>query len=52
MLTLKVKKHNIHKVCAKYGVLLKYPTGKGFQWGHLKNGPYTDIVSGGNGGVF
>ena len=34
------------------GVLLEYPTTTGFQWGHLKNGPYTYTVSGGNGRVF
>ncbi len=27
-------------------------TTTGFQWGHLKNGPYTYTVSGGNGRVF
>ena len=31
------------------GVLLEYPTTTGFQWGHLKNDPYTCTVSGGNG---
>ncbi len=35
-----------------FGVLLEYPTTIGFQWGHLKNGPYTYTVSGGNGRVF
>ncbi len=30
----------------------KYPTTIGFQLGHLKNGPYTYTVSGGNGRVF
>ncbi len=34
------------------GVLLEYPTTTGFQWGHLKNGPYTYTVNGGNGMVF
>ncbi len=34
------------------GVLLEYPTTTRFQWGHLKNGPYTYTVSGGNGRVF
>ncbi len=34
------------------GVLLEYPTTTGFQWGHLKNGPYTYTVSGANGRVF
>ena len=34
------------------GVLLEYPTTTGFQWGLLKNGPYTYIASGGNGRVF
>ncbi len=24
-----------------FGVLLEYPTTTGFQWGYLKNGPYT-----------
>ena len=33
-------------------VLLEYPTTTGFQWGLLKNGPYTYTVSGGNGRVF
>ena len=33
-------------------VLLEYPTTTGFQWGYLKNGPYTYTVSGGNGRVF
>ncbi len=27
------------------GILLEYPTTTGFQWGHLKNGPYTYTVS-------
>ncbi len=27
-------------------VLLEYPTTTDFQWGHLKNGPYTYTVSG------
>ncbi len=40
-------KHNRY-----FGVLLEYPTTTGFQWGHLKNGPYTYTVSGGNGRVF
>ncbi len=31
------------------GVLLEYPTTTGFQWGYLKNSPYTYTVSGGNG---
>ncbi len=35
-----------------FGVLLEYSTTTGFQWGHLKNGPYTYTVSGGNGRVF
>ncbi len=30
------------------GILLEYPTTAGFQWGYLKNGPYTYTVSGGN----
>ncbi len=34
------------------GVLLEYPTTTGFQWGHLKNDPYTYTVSEGNGRVF
>ncbi len=34
------------------GVLLEYPTTTVFQWGHLKNGPYTYTVSGGDGRVF
>ena len=34
----------------KSRVLLEYPTSTGFQWGHLKNGPYT--ANGGNGRVF
>ena len=34
------------------GVPLEYPTTYGFQWGHLKNGPYTYTISGGNGRVF
>ncbi len=34
------------------GVLLEYPTTIGFQWGYLKNGPYTYRVSGRNGRVF
>ncbi len=34
------------------GVLLEYPTTTGFQWGYLKNGPYTYTVSEGNGRVF
>ena len=29
-----------------------YPTTTGFQWGHLKNGPYTLTVSGGPAGTF
>ena len=33
-------------------VLFKYPSTTGFRWGHLKNGPYTHTVSGGNGRVF
>ncbi len=33
-------------------VLLEYPTTAGFQWGYLKNDPYTYTVSGGNGMVF
>ena len=37
----------------KDGVLLEYPTTTGFQWEHLKNGPYTcTVISGGNGRVF
>ncbi len=37
-----------------FGVLLEYPTttDTGFQWGHLKNDPYTYTVSGGNGRLF
>ena len=27
------------------GVLLEYPTTKGFQWGHLKNDPYIHLHS-------
>ncbi len=34
------------------GVLLEYPTTTGFQWGHLKNGPYTYTVSERYGRVF
>ncbi len=34
------------------GILLEYPTTTCFQWGHLKNGPYTYTVSEGNGRVF
>ncbi len=34
------------------GVLLEYPTTTGFQWGLLKNGPYTYTASGGIGRVF
>ncbi len=34
------------------GVLLEYPTTTGFQWGYLKNGPFTYTVSVGNGRVF
>ncbi len=37
---------------SRIGVLLEYPTTIGFQWGYLKNGPYTCTVSGGNGRVF
>ncbi len=32
-------------------LFLEYPTTTGFQWGHLKNGPYTYTVSEGNGRV-
>ena len=32
--------------------LLEYPTTTGFQWGLLKNGPYTYTASGENGRVF
>ena len=39
-------------VYSNNGVLLEYPTTIGFQWGYLKNGPYTYTVSGGNGRVF
>ena len=35
-----------------FGVLLEYPNTTGFQCGHLKNGPYTYTVSGGNSRVF
>ncbi len=40
------------KIETNKGVLLEYPTTTGFQWAHLKNGPYTYTVSGGNGRVF
>ncbi len=34
------------------GVLLEYYTTTGFQWGYLKNDPYTNTVSRGHGRVF
>ena len=42
----------VNMVDGALGVLLEYPTTTGFQWGHLKNGPCTYTVSGGNGRVF
>ncbi len=41
-----------HRYSSRWGVLLEYPTTTGFQWGYLKNGPYTYTVSGGNDRVF
>ena len=37
--------------CSGLGVLLEYPTTIGFQWGYLKNDPFTYTVSGGNGRI-
>ena len=44
----------VHPWCLKalQLFLLEYPTTIGFQWGHLKNGPYTYRVSEENGRVF